>query len=107
MRHIGRLDHRIVIEQPTITEGDFGEPITSWSTFATVYAQRMNNKASGTEGVESGRELGIRNQNWVIRYISGLNLQMRINYDSSYYDIEGIEVQNRKESIILKTQEVI
>lgn len=108
MKRIGKLDHRIEIEEYSETFGDFNEPILGYSTYATVWAERMETKlASGKEDEENNKLTGKRVQDWKIRYQSGINIKMRVKYDNRYYNILGIDILGRKESIILHTEETI
>ena len=35
---IGKMDRRIVIEQPTVTKDDWNYDVVTWTTLATVWA---------------------------------------------------------------------
>lgn len=84
----GRLRHEIVIQSSTPTQNSAGEPIDSWSTFATVRAERR--PVSARERIAAGGEQAVAEFVFLIRYLSGLTAKMRISFEGVTYDITGI-----------------
>lgn len=41
---IGNMREQIVIQQRTATQDDYGEPVESWTTYATVWAKIEGNR---------------------------------------------------------------
>lgn len=105
MRAIGRLDDRITIKSLAVTQGDFGEAIEGYSTFATVWGHVMYK--GGSESLQNDKEVGKQNIEILIRYLSGINLRMKVEHNSTEYDIKSIAINGRNESMILRVQEVI
>lgn len=104
MRATGRLDDRITIKALSVTQGDFGEVVESYSTHATVWAHVMFLK--GDEKTQNGREITKQKIEILIRYCDGLNETMKIEHDSRTYDIESISINGRKESMLVRCEEV-
>lgn len=85
----GKLRHRITIEQSTETQS-VGEPVLTWSTFATVWADYED--MGGSEGAVGGQaQYAIGHRRYEIRYLTGLLPKMRINHDSIAWDIDRIQ----------------
>lgn len=88
---VGRLNHKITIETPTRTQNAYGEPIETFTTYATRYAQTMT--TIGREGFNSFQEFNEYPVVFKVRYDSltkNITEKMRILFESRYYDIEGI-----------------
>lgn len=101
----GDLRHRITIQQPTVAQDSYGEPVPTWSTFATVWAAAE--PATGREywaNQQVTSELSVR---FRIRHRTGITPSMRVSWDSRLFDIENIipDPTNRRE-IHLMTREV-
>jgi len=84
----GRLRHRITIQQPASTVGVLGEKIKSWADVATVWA--AIEPVRGREFFEAHQRESEATTIITIRYKSGLNVRMRINFGSKYYKIDNI-----------------
>jgi len=86
------LRHSVTIEEPTETQDATGQPITSWTTFATARAKIDTTTEFGRDTeVFVGNELvASAGVIFTMRYISGLTEKMRISYNGDYYDIIGI-----------------
>jgi SPP1 family predicted phage head-tail adaptor len=94
---IGKLDRRITLQRSTQGQGLHGEPIETWSDFATVWA----NAYSG-----SGREFSAARQvnaevsmQFQIRYLDGLTTTMRILFEGKFFDIDRFSEVGRRERI--------
>lgn len=100
---IGDFDILVVIEQASQTKDSVtGEAVSTWTTFASVWANRM--KVS-TESFEASQQVTNRSSKWGIRWISGVTEQMRVNDHGVYHYIKGIEEQDRKKILVLTTEE--
>lgn len=96
----GRLDKRITIEQVSTSQNAKGEPIESWSTLDTVWAEVYPVRGSETfEGqqVYAENTLGFR-----IRYRSDVTRKMRIDHGGTKYDIEAINEPRGTRSEVLE-----
>lgn len=96
-----RLDRRIVIEQQSETIDGFGQRVKTWSTLTTCWASVKLN--IGREAVASQNIVTERTVDFKIRYRTDLNLNMRIIYDSNYYNIEDINELGREDGLMIKT----
>lgn len=93
----GRLDRRIIIQEDTPTQDTYGDETSTWSTFATVWANVKSK--SGKEYFNSDQVVAERSRIFKIRYLPGVNEQMRISYDSNFYDIQTVSEIGRKEGM--------
>jgi len=101
----GKLDRLIVIEQNTPTRSGSGQNVDVWTTFATVYAQKMD--VGGKEFFGGGGVQAQGTTKWRIRWLEGLTHAMRIVYEGVTYDIKDInEVPRRYRWDIVSTAEV-
>ena len=93
------MDRRVVIESFTTAANAYGEPIKTWSVFATVWAQ-----VSPMRGEErfSAQQIDARaTTRFRIRYRSDLDQTMRLSYGGDAYDITAILEIGRQEGLDL------
>lgn len=105
MLKIGDLDRRIVIESPTLTQNNYGEKTSTWSTAYTVWAKIDWKRSNRKE--ESQELVNISDLTFYIRNL-GVTIKgtYRISYDSKYYYIHGIkEVDGREQFLELETKQ--
>ena len=81
----GKLRHLITIESYSMTQGAYGEPIATWSTFSTAWASIT--PGSGKEFFASKMRNPEISHSITIRYLSGLTSKMRVNFNGRYFDI--------------------
>jgi len=97
---VGALRTRITVEAPANAQNAYGEVTKTWSTFATRWAQKRI--TGGREGELAG---GIREQatvEFVLRRLSGITTQMRVNEGGTLYNILHVaEDQWRRTTRIL------
>ena len=84
----GQIDRRIVIERNTTTDDSLGEPIDSWATLATVWAEVREPR--GREFFAGGQRVAEVDTVFIIRHRTDVTAKDRINYDSKLYDIQFI-----------------
>ena len=102
---VGRLDKSVVIQQNTIAADEFGSKQTdSWSTYATVWAQIIWPGVSKTETIENSQKVSVSSPIIRVRYDSGINETMRVQYDSQNYYIKGISEIGRNKGLDLYTE---
>lgn len=99
---IGKLDRRITINNVSRTANDYGEPVESDTTLATVWASRLDD--NGLERYEQGQLTSTRTVDWVIRYLGTVREDMTITYDTETFKIVSIEEIGRKWGMRLKTE---
>jgi len=102
----GRLDRQIVIESPAVAQDASGEPVETYSTFATVWARKLSIKRAA-EAFKFEQRVGTKNVVWEIRHRTDLTNRMRVLFDGVYYDIVGIEEIERAKGLLLHTEAVL
>lgn len=100
--HVGRLDRRIVIQESTETKDVYGQPVKTWATLATVWAQ-VDDK-SGGETYQAEQLTAYRKTVFVIRFRSGIEERMRILYNNRYYDILSKQAPDRNRFLVLEAE---
>lgn len=102
----GTLRHRVTIQQNTPTQDAFGEPIESWSTYATVWAAvepLTGNERFVPVGAQVQATVSTRIR---IRYRDGVTNQMRVLWGSRIYRIEAVlNLEERDREIHLLCEE--
>ena len=89
----GDLWTRITIQQPTTAPNEVGEPVLTWSTFATVWADVDSLTARETE--RYAETVGFMTHRVRIRYLDGLTSAMRIVYRNRTLEIGQILERDR------------
>ena len=82
---IGRMDRQIVIEQNTPTQDSAGQPIDSWATLATVWAEFL--PAGGREFWQAKQVNAETVASFRIHYRSDVTRKMRLTFAGDTYDI--------------------
>lgn len=92
----GKLDRRLIIQRKSITYSDSGEPIETWATLATVWAQARPNR--GDERFSVRQLVGTAVMTFLIRYRSDLALTVedRLSYDGKTWDIADLRELGRR-----------
>ena len=101
----GKMDRRILIETNTPAQDSFGDPVESWGTLGTVWAEKLSAKAF--EKFTGEKLTGFRQIGWMIRYRSDVTNLHRVVFDSENYLIMGVTEVGRKKSLVLTTEAVI
>ncbi len=104
---IGKFRHRVTIQQATIARNPRGAEITTWDTYAAVYADIRT--VAGQEQVLAAQlEQATLLHTVTIRYRSGITPKMRLKWNTRYFDIEAvIERDNRQRVIDLSCREIV
>jgi len=89
----GKLWTRVTIQQPAATANAVGEPVLSWSTFATVWADVQPLSSRETE--RYAEAVGFMTHRVRIRYLDGLTSAMRVVYRNRVLEIGQITEQDR------------
>ncbi len=93
----GHLDRQIVIQQAAESRDSFGEPVKTWSTFATVWASKLD--IVGRERFAARQDLAEESTVFRIRWLAGVTAKMRIVHDGKTYGIQGLAELGRSEGI--------
>ena len=100
---IGNLDRRVIIEQSTTAVDEYGHStVSSWATFATVWATKMIKPR--LESMEDDQRVGGERVTWQIRYRADITSKMRVTVGTQYYSIESTEEVARDRRLNLHTQ---
>lgn len=100
---IGRMDRQIVIEQNTPTQDAAGQPIESWATLATVWAEYL--PVSGREFWQAKQVNAQAVANFRIHYRSDVTRKMRLTSEGDTYDIVDANEDRRfgyKEFLLIR-----
>lgn len=95
----GALNRRVRIETPQTTSNAFGEQVQTWTTLATVWAQKQTLTVK-----DVNRQQGLSAQaeaRFLIRYREGLNTTMRLVYRDEVYHITGIDDYADRQGLLL------
>jgi len=93
-----RLRHRITIQVQSTTRDSYNQPVDTWTTFATVWANIV--QKSSREFYSAQKINAEITELFVIRYLPGLLSNMRVIFDNRYFDIIGPPIIPRE----IKTQ---
>jgi SPP1 family predicted phage head-tail adaptor len=74
----GKLRHLVIVEQFTETQNSFGEPVKTWTEFATLWASRE--EVSGQEAFKTPLVTADVVVRFTTRYREGITPQMRLNW---------------------------
>jgi SPP1 family predicted phage head-tail adaptor len=90
----GNLNQRIQLQQPSTAQDATGEPLTTWSDVAAVWAHVQD--ISGRQYVAAGGVQNAVQTQITIRYRTGLAPAMRVLHNGSTYRIEAILGQDKR-----------
>lgn len=85
----GRLRHRVTIQQVTRTRDGFGQPVESWSAFATVWA--AVEPLRGREYFAAQQFAAETTHKITLRYLASVLPSMRVLFGSRVFRIEAIK----------------
>jgi SPP1 family predicted phage head-tail adaptor len=95
-----KLDRRLIIQEPAETRDDYGQEVLTWSTFATVWAGVKLN--IGKESFQTSERVKERVVDFKVRYRTDITANMRLLYDSNYYEIEDVVELGREDGLIIR-----
>jgi head-tail adaptor len=84
----GEYRHPVIVEQQSLSRGESGEKVDTWTTFATLRCRIWPGK--GTEATESLRETGTTPTRFFSRFVPGIVNGMRLVFSGRYYDIVNV-----------------
>ena len=95
----GNLDQKIALQQRTAGSDAWGQPLQTWSTVATTWANiRLQ---TGAEAIRGGAATAAVRASIRIRYRTGVTAGMRVLHGATAYDIEAVLVAPDRHSIDL------
>jgi len=103
---IGKLRHRITIQEKVTVPDGYGGVTSTWKDVATVWSSVEPLKGRELYAAQQVKaELSHRVR---IRYMSGIKPEMRIAFDNRTFEIEAIiDPEERHESLELLCSEVV
>lgn len=103
--YIPRLIHTIALEQRPATTDTFGEQDLTWPTFMSGIPAKVA-PISGREVLASGEIASEITHRVVMRYVSGVSADMRVNFNGRYFAIKAIlDEEERNEKLTLMCAE--
>jgi SPP1 family predicted phage head-tail adaptor len=84
----GRLRTRITITQRGTAQDALGQPVATWSTVATVWADIRH--PSGVQAVKGDADMSIVKASIRIRRRSDVDAGMRVTAGADVYDIKAV-----------------
>lgn len=98
----GQLDRQVTVESYTTTRDDWNTPTKTWSTLATIWARKRDQRS--TEATELNQTVNINRTIWTIRFRSDIDATMRIAYAGQKHYIVGVRELGRKELMEITTE---
>ncbi len=87
----GRMNRRITIEQRTDGEDAWGQPLTTWTTVATVWADvRAASGSAAAERIAADRETSVAGYSMRIRWRTDITAGMRVSIGGTRYAIVDV-----------------
>lgn len=105
--HAGDLRHSVALQRYTSTTGDRGQPVKTWTTYATVPA--MIEELTGRKLELARQQVATATHKITLRYYSGVTVKDRVLYDGKAYGIGDITDRNLMHfslELLATTQEV-
>lgn len=108
---IGVMLEQIVIQQKSTAQDSYGEPVDTWSTYATVWANiESNRRATDLERFVAGVGSERQRTQYVVRIFNDPTIAVashRVSWGSKFYDIEqAFDPDGRRQWTELRIQEI-
>lgn len=94
----GQLDRRITIQTFSETTDTFGQEVKSFSTLAQVWANVV--EKVGREGEDGDMIAATKKVEFIIRYRTDVDEEMRISYNSNIYKIQAIQSADARKAFL-------
>jgi SPP1 family predicted phage head-tail adaptor len=102
MIRAGKLDRTITIENAVTVLDDAGTPVQEWTPAVVLRAELLNEVTDEQErqlGPVSDRMIAFRT-----RYVRGISVADRIEYEGEYYNLKSIKEIGRRRGLELKAE---
>jgi len=97
----GQLDRRITLKTFSETTDTFGQEVKTYSTLASVWANVKENIGIGNgEGEKGDMIAATKKVEFIIRYRTDVNEQMRIIYNNNTYKIQAIQSADARKAFL-------
>ncbi len=101
---IGRKRERFTIESGTESADSEGQPVTTWATFATVWARAEFLSGRELEAMQKiNSEISVR---FTVHYRADVTEKMRVSWRSKYWNIHAIQATEDKFDMALMCSKV-
>jgi SPP1 family predicted phage head-tail adaptor len=100
----GRLDRRITIQSKSVVKDSYGQKITTWGTFLTVWSNPV--QRDGREQTADDNRTTLRPVTFRVRWNSTITNEMRVIWEGDYYKIEDIKELGRKKGLMIITMKL-
>ena len=94
----GQLDRRITIQTFSETTDNFGQEVKSFSTLDSVWANVV--ERVGREGEDGEMIAATKKVEFIIRYRTDVDEEMRIIYNSNTYKIQAIQSADARKAFL-------
>jgi len=94
----GQLDRRITLQTFSEATDAVGQEVKSYSTLATVWAKVV--EKIGKESEEGDMIAATKKVEFMIRYRTDVNEEMRISYNSNIYKIKAIQSADARKAFL-------
>ena len=94
----GQLDRRITIQTFSETTDNFGKEVKSFSTLASVWANVV--EKVGSEGEDGEMIAATKKVEFIIRYRTDVDEEMRIVYNNNTYKIQAIQSADARKAFL-------
>lgn len=94
----GQLDRRITIQTFSETTDTFGQEVKSFSTLAQVWANVV--EKVGSEGEDGDMIASTKKVEFIIRYRTDFDEEMRISYNNNIYKIQAIQSADARKAFL-------
>jgi SPP1 family predicted phage head-tail adaptor len=84
----GTLNRKVTIQEPAAVQDAAGQPIPTWTTLATVWANIRS--LNGLETIKGGAESSVAKASIRIRYRTDVTAAMRVVHGSTTYEIKAV-----------------
>ena len=102
----GKLRHKVTIQTPTAPTDNYGDEITGWTTLAQVWAGLRYLSGQELKRVLAQEETATQGAEWTIRYLSTVDTEKRISWNSRIWDIQAVKtVEERSRKMVLTCTE--
>ena len=94
----GQMDRRITIKKFSETTDSFGQQVKNFSTLASVWANVV--ERVGREGEDGEMIAATKKVEFVIRYRTDVDEEMRISYNNNTYKIQAIQSADARKAFL-------
>jgi SPP1 family predicted phage head-tail adaptor len=101
----GDMDRLATLQSPADSTNSIGEPVLTWSTFATRWIALL--PLSGNESINAMANQGVVTHRIRMRYTSGLKPKMRVVAEGRTFEIMSAVERGRREEHELLVSEVV